>query len=216
MLHVLSETNSIASVFISELRDINIQKDSLRFRKNLERLGEIFAFEISKKLNYSSHEVTTPLGIATVFKHTDRMVLATILRAGLPLHQGLLNYFDNADNAFISSFRKHHKDGSFDIRLDYVTCPDLSDCVLIVADSMLATGRSIVSTLKELTKYGVPKTVHIVTAIAAREGIEHIERMLPNANIWVGALDEELTAKSYIVPGLGDAGDLSYGIKLQS
>lgn len=215
MVHVLSETNSIASVFISELRDVNLQKDSLRFRRNLERLGEIFAYEISKTLNFTPENVTTPLGIATINKPNDRIVLATILRAGLPLHQGMLNYFDNAGNAFISAYRKHHKDGSFEISLEYVTCPDLADCVLILADPMLATGQSIASTLKALTRYGNPKTVHIVSAIAAREGVEHVEKVIPKANIWLGAVDEELTSKSYIVPGLGDAGDLSFGLKLQ-
>lgn len=215
MVHVLSETNSIASVFISELRDVNLQKDSLRFRRNLERLGEIFAYEISKTLNFIPENVTTPLGIATINKPNDRIVLATILRAGLPLHQGMLNYFDNAGNAFISAYRKHHKDGTFEISLEYVTCPDLADCVLILADPMLATGQSIASTLKALTRYGNPKTVHIVSAIAAREGVEHVEKVIPKANIWLGAVDEELTAKSYIVPGLGDAGDLSFGLKLQ-
>ena len=215
MVHVLSETNSIASVFISELRDVNLQKDSLRFRRNLERLGEIFAYEISKTLNFTPENVTTPLGIATINKPNDRIVLATILRAGLPLHQGMLNYFDNAGNAFISAYRKHHKDGSFEISLEYVTCPDLADCVLILADPMLATGQSLASTLKALTRYGNPKTVHIVSAIAAREGVEHVEKVIPKANIWLGAVDEELTSKSYIVPGLGDAGDLSFGLKLQ-
>ncbi len=215
MVHVLSETNTIASVFIGELRDVNVQKDSLRFRTNLERLGEIFAYEISKTLNYSPDNITTPLGIAIVNKPTDRIVLATILRAGLPLHQGMLNYFDNAGNAFISAYRKHHKDGTFEISLEYVTCPNLQDCILILADPMLATGQSIAATLKALTRFGNPKTVHIVSAIAAREGVEHVERVLPKANIWLGAVDEELTAKSYIVPGLGDAGDLSFGIKLQ-
>lgn len=215
MVKVLSEINSVANVFIAELRDQQLQKDSLRFRRNLERLGEVFAFEISKTFEYIETEVTTPLGIAKVNKPVDNVVLATILRAGLPIHHGLLNYFDNAGNAFISAYRKHHKDGTFDISLEYVTCPDLKDCTLIIADPMLATGLSLAKTLLALTKYGNPKTIHIVSAIAAREGVDHVVRKMPRANIWIGAIDEELTAKSYIVPGLGDAGDLSFGMKMQ-
>lgn len=216
MIRVLSDTNSIANNFIAELRDVELQKDGLRFRRNLERLGEIFAFEISKTLDYSPAEVKTPLGIAKVQKPDRNIVLATILRAGLPMHQGMLNYFDQAGNAFISAYRKHHKDGTFEINLQYVTCPDLTNTTLIIADPMLATGQSIAKTLKELTRYGKPKTTHIVSAIAAREGVDHVHRYLPNAHLWLGAIDEELTAKSYIVPGLGDAGDLSFGEKMQN
>ncbi len=216
MIRVLSESNSIANNFLAELRDVELQKDSLRFRRNLERLGEIFAYEISKTLDYTESEVKTPLGTATVQKTDKNIVLATILRAGLPMHQGMLNYFDFAGNAFISAYRKHHKDGTFEINLQYVTCPDLTKTTLIIADPMLASGQSIAKTLKELTRFGQPKTIHIVSAIAAREGVDHVHRYLPHAHLWLGAIDEELTAKSYIVPGLGDAGDLSFGEKLQN
>lgn len=215
MVYNLSEHPSIIQKFISELRDVNIQKDKLRFRRNLERIGEIIAFEISKTLQYEVVDVETPLGIAPTPISPQRIVLGTILRAGLPLHQGLLNYFDNADNAFISAYRRHHKDGSFEINLEYVSCPDLTDSVLIIADPMLATGASMDVTIKELASYGEPAELHIVTAIASVYGLDFIRRAYPDAHIWVGALDEELTAKSYIVPGLGDAGDLSFGTKVQ-
>lgn len=216
MIQLLTDKPSIASYFISQLRDVEQQKDGMRFRKNLERLGEIFAFEISKTFQYTSTEVETPLGTATVEIPEKDIVLATILRAGLPLHQGMLNFFDFAENAFISAFRKHHKDGSFEINLQYITCPDLSNKTLIVIDPMLATGQSMVKTLQELARNGTAKTIHIVTAIAAREGVEYVERHAPKAHLWIGAIDEELTAKSYIVPGLGDAGDLSFGRKVQN
>lgn len=216
MIRVLADTNSVANNFLAEIRDVEVQKDPLRFRRNMERLGEIFAYEISKTLEFYEQEVTTPLGTARVQKTERKVVLATILRAGLPMHQGMLNYFDYAGNAFISAYRKHHKDGSFEISLQYVTCPDLNNAVLIIADPMLATGQSIARTLQELTRYGEPKSVHIVSAIAAREGVDHVRRHLPGAQLWLGDVDEELTAKSYIVPGLGDAGDLSFGDKIQS
>ena len=216
MVRVLAETNSVANNFLAELRDVELQKDGLRFRRNLERLGEIFAYEISKTLDFNETEVITPLGTATVKKSEKNIVLATILRAGLPMHQGMLNYFDFAGNAFISAYRKHHKDGSFEINLQYITCPDLNNSVLIITDPMLATGQSIAKTLKELTRYGKPKSIHIVSAIAAREGVDHVHRYLPSAHLWLGDIDEELTAKTYIVPGLGDAGDLSFGEKLQN
>lgn len=211
----LSRTNSIANRFIAELRDVNIQKDRMRFRRNLERIGEIMAYEISKTLTYRKKEVETPLGVANVELPNTRIVLATILRAGIPLHQGLLNYFDDADNAFVSAYRMHHKGGTFEINLEYISCPTLEGCVLILADPMLATGASIDITIKELIKHGVPKEIHVVTAIASTYGLDFIKRTHPNVKVWIGALDDELTAKSYIVPGLGDAGDLSYGAKLQ-
>ena len=215
MIYNLDKKLSIANKFTSELRDNNIQKDSLRFRRNLERLGEIFAYEISKTLQYGLQSVTTPLGIADVQLPADEIVLATILRAGLPLHQGLLNYFDQAGNAFISAYRKHEADGSFEIKIEYISCPNLEGKVLIIADPMLATGASMDLALKELMKYGQPKNVHIVTAISSAQGLNYIKNRYPKAHIWLAALDEELTAKSYIVPGLGDAGDLAFGSKLQ-
>lgn len=215
MITNLSQQVSLASKYIAELRDIHIQKDRMRFRRNLERLGEIMAYEISKTLDYKEQKVETPLGIATVALPTNPIVIATILRAGLPMHNGLLNYFDDAGNAFISAYRKHHKDGSFEINLEYVSCPDLTDCTLIIADPMLATGASLAIAIKELEAYGAPKELHIVTAIASSDGLSYVKRLHPKAKIWLGAEDEELTAKYYIFPGLGDAGDLSFGKKLQ-
>jgi uracil phosphoribosyltransferase len=210
----LGKSNSILNQFIAEIRDEDIQKDSMRFRRNCERMGEIFAYEISKRLDYIDTEVTTPLGCTTINLLFEQPVLSTILRAGLPLHQGFLNYFDKAENAFISAYRKHHKDGSFDIELEYLASPDLNDKVIILSDPMLASGSSIVVTYKALLEKGKPKKLHIAILIASRQGIEHIKRFLPeNTTIWVGAIDEELTAQSYIVPGLGDAGDLAYGSK---
>jgi uracil phosphoribosyltransferase len=212
----LSEKNSLANRFVAELRDVHIQKDRMRFRRNLERLGEVLAYEISRKLNYHEQEVETPLGLAKANLPNERIVLATILRAGIPLHQGLLNYFDDAENAFISAYRRHHKDGSFEIALEYISCPDLNDAVLILCDPMLATGASIEVAAQALKRSGTPTQIHVVTAIASRQGIDYVRRTLPKAHIWAGAIDEELTAKSYIVPGLGDAGDLAYGPKLQA
>lgn len=215
MIFNLSEQNTIANQFLAELRSVTIQKDRMRFRRNMERLGEVLAYEISKSLQYKTLEVETSLGIAAVNVPDQPIVLATILRAGLPLHQGLLNYFDNANNAFISAYRKTHKDGTFEINLEYVSCPNLDGSVLILSDPMLATGASMDLSVKALQDYGTPSELHFVTAIASTYGLEHMERLYPEAHIWMGALDEELTAKSYIVPGLGDAGDLSYGLKVQ-
>ncbi|MEL6866645.1 MAG: uracil phosphoribosyltransferase [Bacteroidota bacterium] len=215
MIFNLSEHNSIANQFIAELRDIHIQKDRMRFRRNLERLGEVLAYEISKTLKYEENSVETLLGIANTQVPNQRIVLSTILRAGLPFHQGMLNYFDQADNAFISAYRMHHKGGTFEIKLEYISCPQLDDCVLILCDPMLATGASIDLTIKALLEYGQPTEIHVVTAIASSYGLSYIRRLHPKVHIWMGAEDEELTAKSYIVPGLGDAGDLSFGSKLQ-
>lgn len=215
MPNILTEKNSIANSFIAELRDVKIQNDRMRFRKNIERLGQIFGYEISKSLEYESHDIETPLGVAKVSLPASRVVIASILRAGLPLHHGLLSYFDKADNAFISAYRKHHKDGTFEINLEYVTCPDLEDSVLILTDPMLATGASFAAALDVLYRHGTPKEIHLVTVIASTHGINFLKRTHPRCKIWTGAIDEELTAKSYIVPGLGDAGDLLYGEKLQ-
>jgi uracil phosphoribosyltransferase len=215
MIHNIGNQDSIFNRFIGEIRDASIQQDSMRFRKNLERIGGIFAYEVSKKLEYAPVEVETPLGIAEVNYSQQKIVLAAILRAGLPMHQGMLNYFDRAQNAFVSAYRKHHKDGTFDIKLDYVSCPVLDGAVLIVADPLIATGASMTVSTEALLEYGQPAAIHFVAAIASVSGIEHVSRNFPNAHIWIGALDEELTAKSYIVPGLGDAGDLCYGEKTQ-
>lgn len=215
MIKVLGEKNSILNKFIAEVRDVEIQKDSLRFRRNLERIGEIFAYEISKELEFETKKIETPLGITDVNILKNNIVLATVLRAGLPLHQGLLNYFDNAKNAFIGSYRKYHKDNSFEIKSGYLSGPSVSDQFLILSDPMLASGSSIVLAFKDISDNGIPKHTHIVSIIAAREGIEYVKESLSDQKItiWVGAVDDELTAKSYIVPGLGDAGDLAYGIK---
>jgi len=209
------EKNSILNRFVAEMRDSEIQADSMRFRRNMERIGEIFAYEISKTLNYSSSEIITPLGAAEIKLPTEEPVLATILRAGLPFHNGFLNYFDKSPNAFVSAYRKHHKDGSFTIQMEYVSCPSLDDSTLILTDPMLATGSSIVLTYKELLAKGKPRHTHIVTIIASTQGIEYIKQKLAleNITIWAAAIDEELTAQAYIVPGLGDAGDLAYGGK---
>ncbi|HKR07061.1 MAG TPA: uracil phosphoribosyltransferase [Bacteroidia bacterium] len=214
MVHILSQQNSIINQFISEIRDIEIQKDSMRFRRNMERMGEIAAYEISKKLEWVEKDVTTPLGIANVPVLKEQPVLATILRAGLSMHQGMLNYFDKAENAFISAYRRHHKDGSFDIHLEYVSSPSLKNRILIICDPMLATGQSMVKTIKALYERGKPKHIHIVAAIASTQGIEFIKSHLPeDLTLWAGAVDDELTAQAFIVPGLGDAGDLAFGIK---
>ncbi len=215
MIHILHDNVSVASVFLSELRDANIQKDPLRFRRNLERLGEIMAYELSKTLNYSNAEVVTPLGVAETQLPSEQPVVATILRAGLPVHQGVLNYFDRADNAFISAYRKHHKDGSFEIKVEYLSAPSIDGRVVILCDPMLATGQSMYLAYKALLSHGKPSHLHIVSVIGSKEGVEFTRRHFPeNTHIWIGAVDDELTAKSYIVPGLGDAGDLAYGIKL--
>lgn len=211
----LSEHYSLLNDWIAEMRDVTVQSDRMRFRRNLERIGEVAALEISKKLPTVTKEIQTPLGTALSTVLKDQPVLATILRAGLPLHQGLLNYFDKADNAFISAYRKHHRDGSFEISLEYVSCPDLDNRILILSDPMLATGASLVKTIQHLKEEGDFLQIHIVVAIACTVGIEYVVREIPNALIWCGAIDDELTAKGYIVPGLGDAGDLAYGTKNQ-
>lgn len=215
MVQTIGNHNSVFNQFIAEIRDEVIQKDSLRFRRNIERMGEIMSYELSKMLTYEKREVITSLGIANVSMIKEQPVIASILRAGLPLHQGVLNYFDRAENAFISAYRKHHKNGTFEIQLEYLASPDLTDKVLILCDPMLATGSSLVLTYKALLLRGKPKHTHIVTLIASAEGLEYAKKNLPeNVTIWCGAVDEELTAKAYIVPGLGDAGDLAFGKKM--
>lgn len=211
----LSDQHSLISNWIGELRDTEVQADRMRFRTNLQRIGEAIAYEISKTLPFEEKEIQTPLGTSTVRVLKAQPVLATILRAGLPLHQGLLNYFDRADNAFISAYRKHEKDGSFIISLEYISCPDLTGRTLIISDPMLATGSSLVKTIQYLREEGKAAEIHIVTAIACTVGIEYVRREEPSVKIWCGAIDEELTAKGYIVPGLGDAGDLAFGVKVQ-
>jgi uracil phosphoribosyltransferase len=196
---------------------MEIQTDRMRFRRNLERVGEIAAYEISKTLEYEEKEVQTPLGIANCRVLKQQPVLATILRAGLALHQGLVHYFDKADHAFISAYRKHKHDGTFDISLEYVSSPIIEDQVVIISDPMLATGASLVKTIEYLKNIGKPRHIHLVVAIACTVGIEYVQRFAGNnLSIWAGDIDDELTAKGYIVPGLGDAGDLAFGNKLQN
>ncbi|TKC00720.1 uracil phosphoribosyltransferase [Pedobacter cryophilus] len=214
MMFILNKTNSIANHYLAELRDAGVQQDSMRFRRNMERLGEIFAYEISKKLTFEEFEVQTPLGLANVNMIPQMPVLATILRAGLPLHQGMLNVFDKSDSAFISAYRKTKKSGSFVIQMEYVATPDLEGKTVIISDPMLATGQSMVLCCKELLANYNIKNLHIVSVIASQEGVEHVKANLPKAHLWLGSIDEEMTTKAYIVPGLGDAGDLAFGEKV--
>lgn len=216
MVTDLSSQNSVLCEWVRDLRDSERQTDRMRFRRNLERMGEIAAYEISKHLVYHEITVQTPMGEATCLQLSAQPVLATILRAGIPLHQGLLNYFDKADNAFIAAYRKHHRDGTFEIAQHYMTSPEIDGRPLIMADSMLATGASLVQALQALSEVGKPSQIHIVSAIACTVGIEYVQRKFPDVYVWAGAIDDELTAKSYIVPGLGDAGDLAYGTKTQA
>ena len=212
----LGESNSILNQFVAQLRDKDVQKDSMRFRRNLERVGEIFAYEISKTLNYSRAEVTTPLGIADCSLLADKVVIATVLRAGLPLHNGILNVFDNADNAFVAAYRKYGKDNKFTIQLEYVSAPKIEGKVLILVDTMLATGSSLLLAYNKLCELGEPAHTHLVCPVASELGLGNLSKHLPHKKVtlWVAAVDEELTNKSYIVPGIGDAGDLAFGSKL--
>jgi uracil phosphoribosyltransferase len=212
----LSEQHSLVSNWLSELRSVQDQDDRMRFRKNLEKIAEVSAYEISKRMPWVEKEVTTPLGTSVCKVLESQPVLATILRAGLPMHYGLLNYFDKADNAFISAFRKHKPDGSFEISLDYISCPEMENRVVIISDPMLATGSSLVKTIQYIRQEGNPAQIHVVCAVACTVGIEYVLRAEPKATIWCGDIDDELTAKGYIVPGLGDAGDLSFGLKVQA
>ena len=215
MVKNLSESHSLISNWICELRDVEVQNDRERFRKNLEKIGEACAYEISKTLPWIEKEVATPLGVSVCKVLKNQPVLATIMRAGLAMHNGMLNYFDKADNAFISAYRKHNADGTFEISLDYISCPQMENRVVIISDPMLATGASLVKTLQFIREAGNPSEIHIACALACTVGIEYVRRAEPKAIIWCGDIDDELTAKGYIVPGLGDAGDLAYGAKVQ-
>lgn len=215
MVHHLAKTDSVLNTWINELRNTEVQNDRMRFRRNLERIGEVMAYQISQTMPYTDTEVSTPLGVYTGRAPAHQPIIATIFRAGFPLFQGILNYFDRADCAFIAAYRKHNKDGSFHINQDYVTCPDLNGRTLIIADPMLASGSSLIMALDELFEYGKPAAVHVVVTIACTEGITNLRQRYPDFTIWAADIDEELTAKGYIVPGLGDAGDLSFGEKLQ-
>ena len=216
MMHILSNEVSLINSWINELRNVEVQTDRMKFRRNMERIGEIAAFEISKKLDYKEMEITTPLDKIKVKEIAVQPVITTILRAGVPLFQGVLNYFDKADCGFVAAYRKHDMNDYFSIKQDYLTCPNIEGRPLIVADPMLATGASLIEALKDLLTHGKPSQIHIVAAIASRQGAEAIRTAYPEAQIWIGAIDEELTSKGYITPGLGDAGDLSFGEKLQN
>ena len=211
----LGKKNSLLNTFVAQMRDKDIQKDSMRFRRNLERLGNIFAYEISQVLDHSAKDVVTPLGIASIPTYDDKVVVATILRAGLPLHEGILNYFDNAQNAFVAAYRKYDKGEDFHINIEYCSTPDLTGKTLILADTMLATGASLEIAYKRLCEEGEPAHTHLVCPISSAYAVEYLQKHLPadKVTLWVAAIDEELTSHSYIVPGLGDAGDLAYGIK---
>ena len=212
----LGEQNSVLNRFVAEMRDKNVQKDSMRFRRNLERVGENFAYEISKTFTYADVEVTTPLGIANCSLPQDELIISSVLRAGLPLHNGILNYFDTADNSFIAAYRKYGKDNKFTIQIEYVSSPKIEGKILILADTMLATGSSIVLAYNKLCELGEPAHTHLVCPIASEFSLGYLSKHLPHKKVtlWVAAIDEELTNKSYIVPGLGDAGDLAFGSKL--
>lgn len=209
-----SDYSSVYNKFLSELRDVNTQKDSMRFRKNLERIGEISAYEISKKLDKKNQITTTPLGVSGTYVPLNNLVLATILRAGLPLHNGLLKYFDSAENCFISAYRKHTSKDDFEVDIQYMASPNLNDKVVLLSDPMLASGKSMVLAFKALLKNGIPKKIHVVSVIGSQQGVDFISKNMPdNSTLWIGAIDPKMTSQSYIIPGLGDAGDLAFGIK---
>lgn len=212
----LGQNNSVLNRFVAEMRDKSIQKDSMRFRTNMQRIGEIFAYEISKTLQYEERSVETPLGIANIKVPSDSLVLGMIFRAGLPFHQGMLNFFDNAQNAFIAAYRKYGKDNECKIHLEYTSCPPLDGKTLILADPMIATGASISLAYKSLMEKGEPAHIHIAGIVSSTDAVEYLSKTLPHKQVtfWTAAIDEELTNKSYIVPGLGDAGDLAFGEKI--
>ena len=216
-VHVLSEQNTILNKFLAQIRDKRIQQDSMRFRRNMERIGEITAYEISKTVNYRTSVVETPLGEASVEMIDDQIVLATVLRAGLPYHQGFLNFFDDAQNAFVSAYRKSTKDGKFTVKVEYISCGSFEGKTLLLVDPMLATGSSLVLTYEALCqKGGMPLHTHVASVIASEQGLDYAMKHMPrqDTTIWVAAVDEELTSRAYIVPGIGDAGDLAYGEKI--
>ena len=216
-LHNLAEQNSILNRFVSEIRNTKVQTDRMRFRKNIERIGEVLGYEMSKTLNYSETLIETPLGASKILLPKNEIVLCSILRAGVPLHYGLLNYFDMADNAFISAYR-HHKSNpeSFEIIVEYLACPSIEGKTLVLTDTMLATGQSLKAAYEALKPFGSPIDIHLVCAIGSQTGVDYVSKNFPdNTHLWIAAIDETLNSKSYIVPGLGDAGDLAFGEKLQ-
>ncbi|UMB59713.1 uracil phosphoribosyltransferase [Lutibacter sp. A80] len=215
IVNILDSKKSILNKFISEIRDVSVQKDSMRFRRNIGRIGEIIAYKISQTLTFEKNTVTTPLGTKVVDTPKNDIVLCSILRAGIPLHDGLLNYFDDAENAFISAYRKQRNDKEFDIKVEYFASPSLDNKTLILADPILATGQSLVAVFEGLKKHGTPKEIHLACVIGATEGIEYIKDHFPkDTKLWIGTVDEKLNSHGYIVPGLGDAGDLAFGVKL--
>jgi|SRR5690606_32632699 len=215
-VHSLGQKPSILHHFLAEIRDVNIQKDRMRFRRNIERIGEILSLELSNTLHYTEKTIITPLGEKKSFELTDEIVICSILRAGLNLHQGILNYFDRADSSFVSAYRKHTSEVDFEIKVQYMATQDFKDKILILADPMLATGRSLLAVYEALESHGVPKEIHILSVIGAQPGIDFLEEHLPKqTHLWIGDIDPDLNEKGYIIPGLGDAGDLSYGQKSQ-
>ena len=214
-VHDISKSNSILNTFIAEIRDKNIQQDRMRFRRNIERIGEVLAYEMSKSFDYSTHSIVTPLGNKPTFIIKDDLVICSILRAGIPLHSGFLNYFDNAENAFISAYRKHTSADDFEIVVEYLAAPSLEGKTLVLVDPMLATGQSMMAVYKSLLKLGTPKNIHIAAVIGAKQGVDFITTAFPEeTTLWIATVDEKLNEKGYIVPGLGDAGDLAFGSKL--
>jgi len=216
IIHDFSDKNSVLNQFISELRDTTIQKDSMRFRKNIERIGEILSYEFSKTLDFNTKQVETPLGNKTMYLPQNQLVLCSVLRAGLPLHQGLLNYFDKAENAFISAYRLHRDNSDeFEVIVKYLAAPSLTNKTLVLTDPMLATGKTLENVLDALRKHGTPNQIHIISVIGSRSGVDYVSRIFPeNTQLWIAEIDENLSDKGYILPGLGDAGDLSFGVKL--
>lgn len=216
IIHHFGEGNSLLNQFVSEIRDVDIQKDAMRFRRNIERIGEILSYELSKVLNYNRKTIQTPFGAKEMSLPKDRLVLCSVLRAGIPLHQGLLNYFDGAENAFISAYRYHKGDeDDFEVIVKYFAAPALQGKTLVLTDPMLATGKTLENVLKALKQHGEPEQIHIISVIGSKDGIEHIKKVFPkNTQLWIAAIDDDLTAKGYILPGLGDAGDLAFGEKL--
>ncbi|WP_420601130.1 uracil phosphoribosyltransferase [Flagellimonas sp.] len=216
IIHQFDQKNSLLKKFVSEIRDVDIQKDAMRFRRNIERIGEVLGYEMSKTLDYENTVVNTPLGTKNIALPTDQLVLCSVLRAGLPLHHGLLSYFDDAENAFISAYRHHpNDDDEFEVIVKYLAAPSLEGKTLVLTDPMLATGKTLENVIKAMKKHGTPKNIHIISVIGSLAGVSHVEKVFPKeTQLWIAAIDEELNSKGYIVPGLGDAGDLSYGVKL--
>ncbi len=216
IVHQFDQNNSLLKKFISEIRDVDIQKDAMRFRRNIERIGEVLAYELSKALDYEKAVINTPFGTKKTALPIDKLVLCSVLRAGLPLHHGLLSYFDGAENAFISAYRHHPNDGDdFEVIVKYLAAPSLEGKTLVLTDPMLATGKTLENVINAMKKHGTPKKIHIISVIGSKAGVSHVKKVFPkDTQLWIAAIDEELTSKGYIIPGLGDAGDLSYGVKL--